>query len=89
MVLVLGVLFFVAGLLMLYRPSLLLFPDRVEIKNLLGNTLITYRFNSFKELIIDNNKLYLKTDGKKERIKWAHRYVMNPKDWKALKKISS
>ena len=53
-----GLLFTTMGVLGLFRPRFVVYPDRVDVRNLVGMTVRTHTFDSLADLVVRGGKLY-------------------------------
>ncbi len=87
---VLGVVLVIAGYLYLTRPYFVLAPNRLTIYNLIGRVVKRHPFETFSDLKIENNTLYI--DGgflgrdRPEPTK-LKKWLVRPRDWKRLQEI--
>ncbi|MCI0413068.1 hypothetical protein L0222_09735 [bacterium] len=77
------------GVTYLKKPYFVIDDNKLELYALAGNVLATYKFQSLKEIEINNNTMFLKQNGKRQKIKIST-WMIDKGDWqKLLQKISS
>lgn len=83
--LVTGAVLAVVGYLYLTRPYFSLAPNRLTIYNLIGSPVKRYSFESFNDIAIESNAVYLEsgsvTPHQKEKLKLA-KWMVRSADWK-------
>jgi hypothetical protein len=77
------------GILYLRKPYFFIDDNKIELYAIAGNLLTTYKFQSLKEIEIDNKTMFLNQNGKRQKIKISS-WMIDKNDWQNLeKKISS
>jgi hypothetical protein len=70
----------VAGIAYLTRPYFELAEKEIRLLAPLGYSVRTYAFNSYAELILVDNKLYLEQNGNRKRIRIT-KWMCNKQEW--------
>jgi hypothetical protein len=77
------------GVLYLKKPYFFIDDNKLELYSIAGNVLATYRFQSLKEIEIDNKIMFLNQNGKRQKIKVSS-WMVEKNDWQNIvQKISS
>lgn len=77
------------GVLFLTRTYFVLNDDSLVLKAILGSAKTTYKFQSIKNIEIENNKIYINQDGKREKLTIST-WMIDKKDWQAfLQKVKN
>jgi len=75
-----GILF---GILFLTRTYFVLNEDGLVLNAILGPAKTTYKFQSLKELEVENKQVYLNQDGKRRKLNMAA-WLADKNDWQAF-----
>jgi hypothetical protein len=75
-----GTITFIFGLLYLRNVYFILNEKEIILYGLFGNVARRYSFENYSDIIHDNNKLFIKKNGKLKRI-WINRSMCHPNDW--------
>lgn len=75
-----GILF---GILFLTRTYFVLNEDGLVLNAILGPAKTTYKFQSLKELEVENKQVYLNQDGKRRKLSMAA-WLADKNDWQAF-----
>jgi hypothetical protein len=81
--LITGVIILTLGILYLTKPYFSVGSNRIDFYNLLGAKIKQYSFNSWKDLTIEQNKIYLQGNDRQKKlpiVKW----MTNKEDWEKL-----
>ncbi|MBD2682037.1 MULTISPECIES: hypothetical protein [Nostoc] len=70
------------SVLVLQNPVCFVYSTEIVEKNLAGMSFVKYRFDGYRDLLIENDSLYLFQNGKK--IKVISKFLYHPQDWKAM-----
>lgn len=92
-----GILFFLAGILCLRRPYFAIAPNRLTIYNLFGQVVKRYPFANFNNIEVENGRVYIRAASAahtgsvaevREPVK-IRQWMTKPSDWKMLKRLSA
>ncbi|OYE04147.1 hypothetical protein [Nostoc sp. 'Peltigera membranacea cyanobiont' 232] len=72
----------VFSILRLQDPLYFIYSTEIVGKNLVGMSFVKHRFDSYRDLLIENDRLYLFKNGRK--IKITSKFFYHPEDWKAM-----
>ncbi|MBL8080576.1 MAG: hypothetical protein JNM55_21575 [Anaerolineales bacterium] len=87
MLLTVGFIGIMFGILFLTRTYFVLNEDGLVLSAILGSAKTTYKFQSLKELEVDNKQVYLNQDGKRRKLSISAG-LADKNDWQAfLQKI--
>jgi len=75
-----AIIFMVLGIYMITRKYLLINSNTIIIKQLLSTKKVKYKFNHYREIIIDGDKIYIQRELTRERVKF-NRKLANTHDW--------
>jgi hypothetical protein len=81
--LITGVIILTLGILYLTKPYFSVGSNRIVFYNLLGVKIKQYSFNSWKDLTIEQNKIYLQGNDRQKKlpiVKW----MTNKEDWEKI-----
>jgi hypothetical protein len=77
------------GILTLMKPYVFVDDSVLEVYALAGNAVAKYKFQSLKEIEIQNNRLFIDQNGKRQKIKIVA-WMTDRGDWqKLLQKIKN
>ncbi|MEH2107782.1 hypothetical protein [Nostoc sp.] len=76
---ILPILWYTLGL---RNPLFFVYSTEIVGKNLVGMSFVKHRFDSYRDLLIENDRLYLFKNGRK--IKIISKFFYHPEDWKAM-----
>ena len=83
----LGFLNLVIGIQMFIQPVLILHDGQAELKNLFGMTVRRKQFDSFSQLEIEGNTLYVNRNGERAKISQVNKFFCHGPDVEALKEF--
>jgi hypothetical protein len=83
----LGFLNLVIGTQMFLQPMLVLRDGQAELKNLFGMTVRRKEFDSFSQLKVEGNTLYLYRDGERTKVSQLNKFFCHGPDVDALKQF--
>jgi hypothetical protein len=87
--LTMGFVVIMFGVLFLTRTYFVVNDDSLVLNAILGPAKTTYKFQSVKDLEIDENKVYITQNGKRQKINISA-WMVDKRDWQAFKeKIKS
>lgn len=80
-----GFLNLVIGIQMFIQPMIVLHNGQAELKNLFGMTMRRRQFDSFSQLEIDGNTLYVNRNGERTKISQVNKFFCHGPDVEALR----
>ncbi|MBD2519094.1 hypothetical protein H6G93_29865 [Nostoc sp. FACHB-973] len=70
------------SVLVLQNLVCFVYATEIATKNLVGISFVKYRFDNYKDLLIENDSLYIFQNGRK--IKVISKFIYHAQDWKAM-----